>query len=292
MRRLALALLATPALGQEAPTWADLGPFFQERCAICHAGEGAPLGLRLDAYATALAGSEDGPVLVAGDPAGSELIRRVRGISQPAMPLVGEPLTEAEIARIEAWVLAGLPEGAPAPIAEAPAAPGPDDPVTFAHVAPILLQRCVKCHSDVREGGPPEGLRLDTLAGVLAGGERVVVVPGNPDASEIVRRVEGTAQPRMPFDGPPWLSDDEIALIRRWIAGGAPDAEGIAAPMPTGGEVRYRGTLTAPGAIDGVPFVAGPDTRVDDAPGVGGAAELRGVVRADGTIEATRLRDR
>lgn len=287
-------VLAAPAWGQEAPDWAELGPFFAERCTACHAGEGAPLGLHLDSYEGALAGSENGPVLVAGDPEGSELVRRVRGLSEPRMPLVGDPLTEDEIARIEAWVLAGLPEGealAEAPAPE-PAPPGPGEAVTFAHVEGIFLRRCAECHSDARAEGPPEGLRLSGYAEIVAGGERVAVIPGNPDASEVVRRIEGRALPRMPFDGPPWLTDDEIELVRRWIEGGARDAEGVAAPVPVGREVRYRGVLTGPEEIDGTPFRLGPGTRIDDRPGVGQEAEVRGVVAEDGGVEATRFRER
>jgi mono/diheme cytochrome c family protein len=322
----ALLVLAGPLVAQEAPSWAELGPFFAERCTLCHAGEGAPLGLRLDSYEGALAGSANGPVLVPGDPEGSEIIRRVRGLSQPAMPLIGDALSEAEIGRIEAWIRAGLPEGAAAaappaeeasaappaePAAAGPAdgaaldgpgaevevapgedAPGPGEAVTFAHVERILLQRCVECHSPARAGGPPEGLRLDGLAGVLAGGERLAVIPGHPDASEIVRRIEGTAEPRMPLDGPPWLSREEIGLIRRWIEDGARDAEGVPAPIPAGREVRYRGTMTGAEEIDGIGFAVTGETRIDDRPRPGEEAELRGVVAPDGGIEATRLRDR
>jgi mono/diheme cytochrome c family protein len=319
---LALLALAGPLAAQEAPSWAELGPFFAERCTLCHSGEGAPLGLRLDSYAGAMAGSADGPVLVAGDPEGSELVRRVRGLSQPQMPLIGDLLTEEEIGRIEAWILAGLPEGGgaaaepagqavaePAGAAETgeplaaetgaaegetvtEALPGPGEPVTFAHVERIFLQRCVECHSDAREGGPPEGLRLDGWERVVAGGERLVVVPGNAAASEVVRRIEGLAEPRMPFDGPPWLSEEEIALVRRWIEDGARDAAGAAAPIPVGRELRLRGRMTGPEEIDGAGFRVTGATRVDDRPRPGDEAEMRGVVAPDGGIEATRLRDR
>jgi mono/diheme cytochrome c family protein len=319
----AFLVLALPAAAQEAPSWAELGPLFAARCTLCHAGDGAPLGLQLDSYEGAMAGSQDGPVLVAGDPEGSELVRRVRGASQPAMPLIGEPLSEEEIGRIEAWILAGLPEGGGEATEEPPAAataapeeepvagaaapepaqavegpsppdapPGPGEPVTFVHVERIFLQRCVECHGDARAEGPPEGLRLDGLANILTGGELIVVIPGNPEASEIVRRIEGTAEPRMPFDGPPWLSEEEIALIRRWIEGGALDAAGEPSQIPVGREVRYRGTMTGPEEIDGIGFAVTGGTRIDDRPGPGEAAEVRGVVAEDGGIEATRLRDR
>jgi hypothetical protein len=70
----------------------DLGrpwPLFGERCTLCHSGPGAPSGLHLDSYQGAVKGSQNGPVLVPGDPDGSELIRRARRISQRQMPLVG-----------------------------------------------------------------------------------------------------------------------------------------------------------------------------------------------------------
>ena len=48
---------------------------------------------------------------------------------------------------------------------------------TFAHIAPILLKRCVKCHKkNGLMGRPPEGLRLDSYAHVIAGGDRLAVI--------------------------------------------------------------------------------------------------------------------
>ena len=79
---------------------------------MCHSGETAPLGLRLDSLEHALQGSENGPVLVAGDPEASELIKRLKGLSQPRMPLTGPPfLDQAQIAMIEEWIEAGMPAG-------------------------------------------------------------------------------------------------------------------------------------------------------------------------------------
>ncbi|HSG76152.1 MAG TPA: c-type cytochrome domain-containing protein, partial [Burkholderiales bacterium] len=62
-----------------------------ERCAMCHQGEAAPLGLRLESIDSLLKGGSKGPVVKPGDPAGSELVRRLRGTSQPRMPLTGPP---------------------------------------------------------------------------------------------------------------------------------------------------------------------------------------------------------
>ena len=342
-----------PAAAQEAPDWSQVGALFEERCVMCHSGDTAPLGLQLDSYENARKGSENGPVLIPGDPGGSELVRRIRGESQPRMPFGLDPLAPEEIAMVERWVSAGLPgpeaaaaeptpeapaeeqatpgeaaeqsasagppaadappqqEAAPsadaaAPRASAPAdaaapdvsaaqetaLPGPGENVTFADVVPIFARRCVMCHSDAAAAPPPEGLRLDSYENVLRGGERIVIVPGRPDHSELVRRIEGTSQPRMPFNGPPWLSDDEIRLIRQWIEQGALDPAGNKAPMPTGGEVRFRGIFTGEWAMDGAEFEVDGGTRIDDRPTPGQEAEMRGVIATDGSIRATRLRSR
>ncbi len=90
---------------------------------------------------------------------------------------------------------------------------------TFSEVNPIFQAHCVKCHSGAR---PPEGLRLDSYKDVMAGSKDMkVVVKGNPDKSELVKRIKGISKPRMPKDGPPWLSESEIAVIEKWIAAGA-----------------------------------------------------------------------
>jgi hypothetical protein len=51
------------------------------------------------------------------------------------------------------------------------------------------------------------------------------IAPGNPDASYMVHKLEGQTGiigRRMPFSGPPYLTDGQIQILRRWIAIGAP----------------------------------------------------------------------
>jgi hypothetical protein len=66
--------------------------------------------LRLDSYEGAIAGSTDGPVLIAGDPDGSELVKRIQGESVPRMPFLGPPLPPEELELIVSWVESGLAE--------------------------------------------------------------------------------------------------------------------------------------------------------------------------------------
>ena len=290
-----LVLLAFPKL-VEAQDWTSVSPLFEDRCVLCHSGEYAPLGLQLDSYAGLVAGSENGSIVTPGATKDSPLYLRLTGAAEPRMPLDGPPfLTEAEIALISEWIEAGAigPETEQAQPDSILSDPRDDGQIVYGEVARIFGQSCIRCHSDNGiMDGPPEALRLNTYESILAGGDRIVLIPGNAQASEIVRRIEGLASPRMPFDGPPWLSVEDIALIRDWIEGGALSDDAVIAPMPVGGRVRLRGQMTAPNEIDGVAFIVTAKTRVDDRPPLGAQAEVRARITADGGLEAERLRER
>ena len=97
-------------LATENPGWDDVSPIFNQQCVMCHSSvHGASLGLSLDSYEAAVAGSSSGPVLIPGDPASSELIRRLRGESTPRMPFLGVPMPQDQIDLIIRWIEAGLP---------------------------------------------------------------------------------------------------------------------------------------------------------------------------------------
>jgi hypothetical protein len=92
--------------------------------------------------------------------------------------------------------------------------------VSYADVEKIFHRECVVCHSG---SSPPLGVRLDSYDHVIAGGQTgPVIIPGKPNKSELVERIKGTEQPRMPFGKPP-LSESEIELIVRWVKQGAPE---------------------------------------------------------------------
>jgi mono/diheme cytochrome c family protein len=97
---------------EEVADWRAVGALFVARCVNCHAAHGAARGLRLDSYEAALAGGERGPVLIAGDAEGSELVRRLRGESVPRMPFLSRALPPEEIDLVVRWVEAGLPRSA------------------------------------------------------------------------------------------------------------------------------------------------------------------------------------
>ena len=95
---------------------------------------------------------------------------------------------------------------------------------SYADIAGIIAKyNCTVCHGATE---PRDGLSLDTYKGIMKGGkDGPVLKPGDPDKSELVHRIKGTKEPRMPFTGPPWLSDDEVDMVVRWIKAGAPEGK-------------------------------------------------------------------
>ncbi|MEX1993608.1 MAG: c-type cytochrome domain-containing protein [Steroidobacteraceae bacterium] len=295
----ALAASATPwivADAQTATSYEDIAPILAARCALCHAGAAAPLGLQLDSYEALVKGSFNGPVVKSGDATGSELIQRLNGTKQPRMPMTGPPfLTDAEIALFESFVAGGLPRGdvTAATARVMPLRLMPGEVPDYRHVAPIFATRCAKCHTGNGLVGPaPEGFRLTSYESTLSAADRLRVVPGRPEASELLRRIRGQARPRMPMDGPPYLSPQEIQLIEAWIADGARNAEGVAAPVPSGAKVRLHGTLMARWRLDGLNLDVGGNTRIRKSPDAGDYVEVRGRVDSNGRVVAERIRTR
>ncbi len=87
-------------------------------------------------------------------------------------------------------------------------------------VQPILSRHCLRCHGPDKQSG---GLRLDSHARALIPGEdgRAAIVPGDPAASELFKRVSSDdADVRMPRNVEALASGD-VEILRRWIAAGA-----------------------------------------------------------------------
>jgi hypothetical protein len=118
----------------------------------------------------------------------------------------------------------------------------------------IFTPVCTVCHVGT---SAPQGLRLDAgnsyaLLVNVASAEvpsLLRVNPGNPDASYLVQKIQGNAAVgvRMPANGPPYLSQTQIDLVRAWIAAGAPQSaappEGlrVTSSVPARGEKALAG---------------------------------------------------
>lgn len=99
--------------------------------------------------------------------------------------------------------------------------------VDFARdVRPILNAHCTACHGGVKEAGGVSFIFRDRVLGKGESG-KPVVVPGNPDASELIVRIlsddPDEVMPK-PEHGPP-LQEREVAILRKWIEEGAKWAE-------------------------------------------------------------------
>jgi uncharacterized membrane protein len=99
-----------PATATEAPAAAavsfasDVMPILQNRCFSCHGGEQTKAGLSFASFDTLMAGSKDGPVVVAGDPGNSPLVQMIQS---GKMPKRGPKLTPDQLQLIIDWITQG-----------------------------------------------------------------------------------------------------------------------------------------------------------------------------------------
>lgn len=129
----------------------------------------------------------------------------------PAVEGVSHPIDAFLQHRIDEYQERNTPKSAPNG--------NPPDQHFLETVQPLLQEHCLRCHGHASKGG----LRLDSREGAIKGGDSTwaAVVPGEPDESELMLRLE-TDDPstRMPPEGDA-LSELERAKIARWIRDGA-----------------------------------------------------------------------
>ena len=116
IRAQGVAPKVPPAAQAAAPTPAgppvdyakDIQPIFEKYCADCHGRSKARAQLRLHAPEWVRKGGQSGPIVIAGNSHGSELMRRVLDESdEDRMPLDADPLPAPEIAKLRAWIEQG-----------------------------------------------------------------------------------------------------------------------------------------------------------------------------------------
>jgi uncharacterized membrane protein len=90
-----------------------VSPALQKRCGSCHNDDKRRGKLSLASHGKILKGGESGPVIVPGDPAHSDLFRRINlpHDNIDFMPKDGKtPLGQQEVAAIEWWISVGAPK--------------------------------------------------------------------------------------------------------------------------------------------------------------------------------------
>ncbi|MFN7914318.1 MAG: hypothetical protein U0Q55_03190 [Vicinamibacterales bacterium] len=120
------------------------------------------------------------------------------------------------------------------------AGPTPDLEPTFSSIQANIFEltdsagrnSCISCHTNVGRT-PAGGLNLlhdvayDQLVNVTAGqkADLKYVTPGNPEASYLLHKIDGRSGivgTRMPRNGPPFMTEGQVLILRRWIELGAP----------------------------------------------------------------------
>ncbi|MDB6071792.1 MAG: hypothetical protein JWL81_2963 [Verrucomicrobiales bacterium] len=125
----------------------------------------------------------------------------------------------------------------PSAPAVAPAAAPVESTAFFeTHIQPLLKAHCHECHSGDH---PKNNLRLDSIGGLLEGGEsgEPVLVPSDPAASQILNRAT-SSDPH--FQMPPKgerLTEVQTGLIKEWIR--------LGAPLPGGATFKPKSANTA-----------------------------------------------
>lgn len=136
-------------------------------------------------------------------------------------------------ARLQQWIADGILVGAP-DAATWPRAPNAHDPASGtldARARAWLDINCGYCHNSQGGAARTSGLYLDlastdiglckapVAAGNGSGGRQFAIVPGQPDASILVYRLESTeADIKMPELGRNRVDTEGVALIREWIS--------------------------------------------------------------------------
>jgi hypothetical protein len=125
------------------------------------------------------------------------------------------------------------------------------EPVSFGRdVRPVLAEKCFGCHGpDVADA--KGGLRLDSRSGAVGSDGKGAIVPGEPDQSELVRRIRSTDESEQmpPPESHKTLSAAEIDTLVRWIDEGAEYTEHWAFQAPVRGslpDVRAGGWVRNP----------------------------------------------
>lgn len=101
------------------------------------------------------------------------------------------------------------------------------------HLLPVIESHCGKCHNPDKKKGD---LDMTSYGALMSGGASgKIVLSGYPDGSKLHKVINHLDEPNMPPNKPK-LPDKELAVFKKWIAGGLLESSGskaIAANNPT-----------------------------------------------------------
>lgn len=254
---------AVPEPAPTGPSFVrEVAPILVQHCGRCHINDSKG-NFNISTFALLAKGPPEGQVIFPGDVVASRLIET---IETGDMPRGGGKVPPAQLQVLKDWVLTGAKYDAPSPLiplaamaanAPAPSALSPqpttdspvrtatgDESVSFANdIAPLLLANCNGCHIDAMQ--TRGGLRMDTFAMLMRGGNSGEIISPTAAASLLVRKLKGEEGQRMPAGGRPPLSDEQIALISTWIEEGATfDGESAEQPLEVMASLAWAKSAT------------------------------------------------
>ena len=211
-------LLCFPAQAMETdPVFeVDIAPILASRCGKCHSSKVQKGSLDLSTMNGLRTGGESGEPAVSESADESLLWIMIEGGDMP--PEGQPPLSDDERSLIHKWLKSGAKSNQPETVEP--------KKLNQHDVLQIVLLRCTTCHGARLKKG---GVDLRTPTAMLKGGKNgPAVIPGDPDASLMMQRIESEACPPRElllkfFVKRPPASEAEI--LREWIAAGAPVEE-------------------------------------------------------------------
>ena len=209
-------LMAIPSAraDEKGPVFeSDIQPVLARKCGKCHSDKVRKGGLDLSSIAGIRRGGESGKAVVMDTVDDSLLWTMIDGGDMP--PEGQDPLTADERDLIRRWIAAGSQSEKPA-----------ENVITQHDVLPITLLRCTACHGARLQQG---GVDLRTPAAMRRGGDSgPALIPGDPDASPMIQRIESESCPprdlllKFFVKRPP---ASEVKVLREWIATGAMEVD-------------------------------------------------------------------
>ena len=254
-----LWILAAFTLSASAASYfEDVRPILQKSCAGCHQPGNPMSGLALTDYpAIVRGGAKHGAAVNPGAADESPLLRYVTGALEPRMPMGGQPLPEADVAVLRAWIAEGAVDDTPA---EARAPEAPEEPpvytqppvVTGMAFSPDGALLAVGGYREVllhRADGSDIAARLlgrsDKISSVAftQNGQRLVAVGGAPAKFGEVQvwDVASRTLERSILVGPDTLFGGAVSPDGKRVVVGLPDKTVRVIDLDTGEEVFKAG---------------------------------------------------
>jgi mono/diheme cytochrome c family protein len=215
----------------------DVAPILVAKCGNCHVNRQQGNFSLATFNAINVGGG-----VIGGQPANSRL---VEVIESGEMPQGGATVSKQELDVLKNWIAGGakfdgdnarqsLTDFAPARTRantdSMVKAPTGKETVSFAEdVAPILVQNCQRCHMVTNPRG---GFSMANFRALLRGGDGGAAInPGDPEASQFIKRLRGDGVNVMPPGRK--LSEDKIQTIVTWIKEDATfDGDGVNTATP------------------------------------------------------------